>query len=40
VLEAMKLENAITAATAGIVKKIMVSEGDAVTHGQNMIEIG
>ncbi len=40
VLEAMKLENAITAEVAGVVKKIMVSTGDAVTHGQNMIEIG
>lgn len=40
VLEAMKLENAITADGAGVVKKILVSEGDAVTHGQNMIEIG
>ena len=40
VLEAMKLENAITAEGAGTIKKIMVSEGDAVTHGQNMIEIG
>ncbi len=40
VLEAMKLENAITTLKGGVVKKIMVSEGDAVTHGQNMIEIG
>ncbi len=40
VLEAMKLENAITCEAAGVVKKILVSAGDAVTHGQNMIEIG
>lgn len=40
VLEAMKLENAITAETDGVVKKIMINAGDAVTHGQNMIEIG
>lgn len=40
ILEAMKLENAITCQVAGVVKKIMVSAGDAVTHGQNMIEIG
>ena len=40
VLEAMKLENAITCEFSGVVKKIMVSAGDAVTHGQNMIEIG
>lgn len=40
VLEAMKLENAITADGPGVVKKILVREGDAVTHGQNMIEIG
>lgn len=40
VLEAMKLENAITSENGGVVKKIMVSAGDAVTHGQNMIEIG
>lgn len=40
VLEAMKLENSITTVGAGVVKKVMVSAGDAVTHGQNMIEIG
>ncbi len=40
VLEAMKLENAITCKIGGVVKKIMVSAGDAVTHGQKMIEIG
>lgn len=40
VLEAMKLENAITCEIGGVVKKIMVSAGDAVTHGQKMIEIG
>ncbi len=40
VLEAMKLENAITSECGGIVKTILVRTGDAVTHGQNMIEIG
>ncbi|MBU0681396.1 MAG: acetyl-CoA carboxylase biotin carboxyl carrier protein subunit [Proteobacteria bacterium] len=40
VLEAMKLENIITAHRAGVVKKILVRQGDAVTHGQGMVEIG
>ncbi len=40
VLEAMKLENAITSEGTGVVKQILVAAGDAVTHGQNMIEIG
>lgn len=38
-LEAMKLENIIPAKRSGVVKKILVSQGDAVTHGQNMVEI-
>lgn len=39
VLEAMKLENIITAHRAGVIKEILVRQGDAVTHGQAMIEI-
>lgn len=39
VLEAMKLENIITAHRSGVIKKLLVSQGDAVTHGQGMIEI-
>ena len=39
VLEAMKLENIITAQRSGVVKKLLVSQGDAVTHGQAMVEI-
>ena len=40
VLEAMKMENIITADQAGVVTKILVRTGDAVTHGQAMVEIG
>lgn len=40
VLEAMKLENAITATMDGTVKNIPVSEGDVVQQGQLLIEIG
>ena len=39
VLEAMKMENIITAEHAGTVKKILVSEGDAVNHDQTMMII-
>jgi biotin carboxyl carrier protein len=39
VLEAMKLENIITAHRAGVVKNILVRQGDAVTHGQGMVEL-
>ncbi len=39
VLEAMKLENIITAHRSGVVKNILVRQGDAVTHGQGMIDI-
>ncbi len=39
VLEAMKMENIITAEKAGSVKKILVSEGDAVNHDQTMMII-
>lgn len=36
-LEAMKLENAITADHDGIVKDILVSEGDVVNQGQLLV---
>ncbi|MEN8256382.1 MAG: biotin/lipoyl-containing protein [Thermodesulfobacteriota bacterium] len=39
VLEAMKLENIITAHRSGVIKEILVRQGDAVTHGQGMVEI-
>jgi len=39
VLEAMKLENAITSTIDGTVKNIMISEGDVVHQGQLLIEI-
>ena len=38
VLEAMKMENIITAPRAGIIKTISVSKGDAVDKGQLLIE--
>lgn len=38
VLEAMKMETNITAHTAGTVKKIMTSPGEAVKSGQALIE--
>jgi biotin carboxyl carrier protein len=37
VLEAMKLENSITASGDGTVSEILVSEGDVVTQGQPLI---
>lgn len=37
VLEAMKLENSITANTDGTVKEILVNDGDVVTQGQTLI---
>lgn len=37
VLEAMKLENSITATVDGTVKEILVSEGDVVAQGQSLI---
>lgn len=36
-LEAMKLENAITAGRDGVVKDILVSEGDVVNQGQLLV---
>jgi glutaconyl-CoA/methylmalonyl-CoA decarboxylase subunit gamma len=38
-LEAMKMENIITAEKAGTVKKILVSQGDSVNHDQIMMII-
>ena len=38
VLEAMKMETNITAHSAGTVKKIMASQGEAVKSGQALIE--
>ncbi len=38
VLEAMKMETNITAHTAGIVKKILATPGEAVKSGQALIE--
>ena len=37
VLEAMKLENIINSDRDGLVKKILVKEGDSVTHDQALI---
>ena len=37
VLEAMKLENSITATVDGTVKEILVAEGDVVNQGQPLI---
>ncbi|MBU0947015.1 MAG: biotin/lipoyl-binding protein [Proteobacteria bacterium] len=37
VLEAMKLENSITATMDGTVNEILVAEGDVVTQGQPLI---
>lgn len=40
VLEAMKMENEITAATSGKVLKINVAKGDTVNAGDSLIVIG
>jgi acetyl-CoA/propionyl-CoA carboxylase biotin carboxyl carrier protein len=37
VLEAMKLENSITAIMDGTVTEILVSEGDVVAQGQTLV---
>lgn len=37
VLEAMKLENSITATMDGTVKEILVTEGDVVAQGQTLV---
>lgn len=39
-LEAMKLENAITASQDGSVKELFVAVGDIVSQGQSLIAIG
>ena len=39
VIEAMKMNTAITAATAGKVKSIAVAVGDAVREGQLLVEL-
>jgi biotin carboxyl carrier protein len=40
VMESMKMEQTIAAATDGTVAKILVAPGDAVAHGQSMVELG
>jgi pyruvate carboxylase subunit B len=39
VLEAMKMENEITAERAGTVRKILVEEGQAVEGGDSLFEL-
>jgi pyruvate carboxylase subunit B len=38
-LEAMKMENEITAPVSGLVKRIMVREGQTVEYGQVLVEL-
>ena len=40
VLEAMKMENEIAAVGAGVVKAVLVSEGQVVEKGTKLVEIG
>lgn len=40
VLEAMKIENDILADKAGVVKQVLVAQGDTVQEGQSLIVIG
>jgi acetyl/propionyl-CoA carboxylase alpha subunit len=40
VLEAMKMENELKSAAAGVVKSVRVAPGDAVEKGQVLIEFG
>lgn len=40
IIEAMKVMNEIKSPYDGIVKKILVSDGDLVEYGQNLFEIG
>jgi pyruvate carboxylase subunit B len=39
VVEAMKMENELRAAAAGVVRRIHVSAGDAVEKGARLLEI-
>jgi pyruvate carboxylase subunit B len=39
-MEAMKLENKIPAIRDGVVKHILVRDGDVVSQGQELIVIG
>jgi acetyl-CoA/propionyl-CoA carboxylase biotin carboxyl carrier protein len=39
IVEAMKMENEITAHQAGVVKELMVAEGDGVTPGQALAKV-
>ena len=38
ILEAMKMETNIVAAAGGVIKNVLVAEGDAVAQGQALIE--
>ncbi|MCK5882672.1 MAG: hypothetical protein KAG61_03205 [Bacteriovoracaceae bacterium] len=40
VMEAMKMENEITAETAGTILKVLVGEGDNVAQGEQLLIIG
>ena len=40
VLEAMKMEMAISAPAAGVVLEILVKKGDQVTAGQTLAKLG
>jgi biotin carboxyl carrier protein len=40
ILEAMKMENSITAIANATIKKILVSKGQAVDRGQVLVELG
>ncbi len=40
VLEAMKMENEIRAGVGGVVRKVLVTEGEAVEKGTVLVEIG
>ncbi len=40
ILEAMKMEHTIKASSDGVVKKVLFKEGDMVTGGVTLVEIG
>ena len=40
VLEAMKMENAITAPVDGIVERLLVAPGQGVQRGDVLVELG